>query len=155
MKTKIVIYTLILAFVFASFIGCTLGPVEIEEIVVCKNVDNTGKPIEPMDTFPSGTQIVHVSIKINNMTSEDKITTKWNYLETVEEIDTADFTIEKSWLTSWFQKIFKRTSNLLSESGSGYVSFNLATDLGFPSGRYNVVIYLNNELIETVEFSVE
>ena len=135
MKTKIVIYTLILAFVFASFIGCTLGPVEIEEIVVCKNVDDTGKPIEPMDTFPSGTQIVHVSIKINNMTSEDKITTKWNYLETVEEIDTADFTTE--------------------ESGSGYVSFNLTMDPSFQSGRYNVVVYLNNELIETVEFSVE
>ena len=135
MKTKIVIYTLILAFVFVSFIGCTLGPVEIEEIVVCKNVDDTGKPIEPMDTFPSGTQIVHVSIKINNMASEDKITTKWNYLETVEEIDTVDFTTE--------------------ESGSGYISFNLATDLGFPSGRYNIVVYLNNELIETVEYSIE
>ncbi|MBA7573104.1 hypothetical protein ES708_14899 [subsurface metagenome] len=135
MKTKIVIYTLILAFVFASFIGCTLGPVEIEEIVVCKNVDDTGKPIEPMDTFPSGTQIVHVSIKINNITPEDQITTKWNYLETGEEIDTVDFTTE--------------------ESGSGYTSFNLATDLGFPSGRYNIVVYLNNELIETVEYSVE
>lgn len=51
MKTKIVISTLIAAFVFASFIGCTLGPVEIEEIVVCKNVDDTYKPVEPMIPF--------------------------------------------------------------------------------------------------------
>jgi len=135
MKTKIVISTLIAAFVFASFIGCTLGPVEIEEIVVCKNVDDTYKPVEPMDTFPSGTQVVYVSVKINNMTPEDKITTKWNYLETGEEISTTDFTTE--------------------EAGSGYVSFNLTIDQGFQLGRYNAMVYLNNELIETVEFSVE
>ena len=135
MKTKIVISTLIAAFVFASFIGCTLGPVEIEEIVVCKNVDDTYKPVEPMNTFPSGTQVVYVSVKINNMTTEDKLTTKWNYLETGEEISTTDFTTE--------------------EAGSGYVSFNLTIDQGFQSGRYNAMVYLNNELIETVEFSVE
>jgi len=135
MKIKIVIPALIAAFVFASFIGCTLGPVEIEEIVVCKNVDDTSKPVEPMDTFPSGTQFVYVSVKINNITPEDKITTKWNYLETGEEINTTDFTTE--------------------ESGSGYVSFNLTIDQGFPSGRYNAMVYLNNELIETVEYSVE
>ena len=120
MKTKIVISTLIAAFVFASFIGCTLGPVEIEEIVVCRNVDDTYKPVEPMDTFPSGTQVVYVSVKINNITPEDKITTKWNYLETGEEISTTDFTTDKS--------------------GSGYVGFNLTIDQGFPSGRYNAMV---------------
>lgn len=135
MKTKIVISTLIAAFVFASFIGCTLGPVEIEEIVVCKNVDDTYKPIEPTDTFPSGTQTIYISVKINNMTPEDKITTKLNYLETGEEISTTDFTTDKS--------------------GSGYVGFSLTNDQGFQSGRYNAMVYLNNELIETVEFSVE
>lgn len=135
MKIKIVISTLILAFVFASFIGCTLGLIEIEEVVVCKNVDSNYNPVEPMDTFPSGTQVVYVSVKINNITPEDKITIKWNYLETGEEINTTDFTTE--------------------ESGSGYISFNLTIDQGFPLGRYNAMIYLNNELAETVEFSVE
>ena len=96
MKTKIVIFTLIAAFVFASLIGCTLGPIEIEEIVVCKNVDDAYKPVEPMDTFPSRTRVVYVSVKINNITPEDKITTKWNYLETGEEINTTDFTTEES-----------------------------------------------------------
>ncbi|MFZ3387065.1 MAG: hypothetical protein WA120_07815 [Candidatus Hydromicrobium sp.] len=151
MKTKAVIFTLITVFVFASLIGCTpvktvtekitsiientLGPVEIEEITVCKNVDSSAKPIEPMDTFPSGTQIIYISVKINNMTPEDKITTKLNYLETGEEISTTDFTTDKS--------------------GSGYVGFSLTSDQGFQSGRYNAMVYLNNELIETVEFSVE
>ncbi|MBU4482693.1 MAG: hypothetical protein L6305_02150 [Actinomycetia bacterium] len=135
MKIKIVIPALIAAFVFASFIGCTLGPVEIEEIVICKNVDDTYKPVEPMDTFPSGTQAIYISVKINYITPEDKITTKWYYLETGEEINTADFAAEKS--------------------GSGYHAFRFICDKGFSSGRYNAMVYLNNELIETVEFSVE
>ena len=135
MKTKIVISALILAFVFTSFIGCTLEPVEIEEITVCKKVDSSAKPVEPTDTFPSGTRVVYVSARVNNMTPENKITTKWNYLETGEEINTADYTTE--------------------ESGSGYVSFNLTIDQGFPQGEYNIEVYLNDELSETVEFSVE
>jgi len=151
MKTKAVIFTLITVFVFASLIGCTpvktvtkkitsiientLGPVEIEEITVCKNVDSSAKPIEPTDTFPSGTRVVYISVKINNITPEDKITTKLNYLETEEEISTTDVTTDKS--------------------GSGYVCFNLTNDQGFQSGRYNAMVYLNNELIKTVEFSVE
>jgi len=78
-------------------------------------------PVEPTDTFPSGTQVVYISVKINNMTIEDKITTKWNYLETGEEINTTDFNTE--------------------ESGSGYVGFNLTIDQGFPSGRHNAIVY--------------
>jgi len=151
MKAKIVFSALIISFVFASLIGCTpvkavtekitsiientLGPVEIEEVTVCKDVDSSAKPVEPTDTFPSGTRVVYVSVKFNNMTPEDKITTKWNYLETGEEINTADLTTEKS--------------------GSGYFGFNLTIDQGFPSGRYTAMVYLNNELIETVEFLVE
>jgi len=135
MKTKIIVSTLIIAFAFASLAGCRMGPVEVEEVVVCKNVDSEYKPVDPIDTFPSGTLVIYISIKINNMTTEDTLTTKWNYLETGEEINTTDFTTDRP--------------------GSGYVSFNLTTDQSFPSGRYTAVVYLNNELIETAEFSVE
>jgi hypothetical protein len=98
-------------------------------------VDSDYKPVDPTDTFPSGTQAIYISVKINNMTPKDKITTKLNYLETGEEISTTDVTTDKS--------------------GSGYKCFNLTNDQGFQSGRYNAMVYLNNELIETVEFSVE
>ena len=135
MKTKAVIFTLITVFVFASLIGCTLGPVEIEEIVICKDVNSSYKPVEPTDIFPSETQVIYILVKFNNITPEDKITTKWYYLETGEEINTADFAAEKS--------------------GSGYHAFRFICDKGFPSGRYNAMVYLNNELLETMEFSVE
>ena len=86
MKTKIVISALILAFVFASFIGCTLGPVEIEEITVCKNVDSNYKPVEPTDTFPPETTVICLTVKINNFTPKDKLSVTLIYLETNNEI---------------------------------------------------------------------
>lgn len=136
MKTKVAILTLITALVFTLLaVGCATGPIEITEVVTCKNVDSEYKPVEPGTVFPSGTDTIYVSVKINNMTTEDKITTKWNYLETGEEINTTDFTSE--------------------ESGSGYIGFSLTVEGGFPSGRYKSVVYLNNEEAKTVEFSVE
>ncbi len=136
MKTKATIFTLTIALVFALLVGgCALGPVEIESVTTCKNVDSDYKPVDPTTAFPSGTQIVYASVKIKNMSTEDKITTKWNYLESGEEINTTDFTTDTP--------------------GSGYIGFSLTVEGGFPSGRYNVAVYLNNELIETVDFSVE
>ncbi len=101
MKNKALIFTLIAVFVLVLLAGCLKaevsekitsfiegisGPVEVEEITVCKNVDTDYSPIDPTDIFPSGTEIIYLSVKINNMSREDKLTTKWNYLETGEEI---------------------------------------------------------------------
>ena len=135
MKIKTIIFTTATVFVIASLIGCTLGPVEIESITVCKNVDSEYKPVDPTTTFPSGTTIIYASVEVKNITTEDKLTVKWNYLETGEEINTTDFNTD--------------------EDGSGYIGFSITVAEGFPSGRYNAIIFLNNELIDTVEFSVE
>jgi hypothetical protein len=150
MKNKALIFSLIAVFVVVILAGCSqekvsekvtsmiedrMDPVEVESVTICKSVDSNQAPVDPMNIFPSGTQVVYVSVKINNMTTKDKLTTKWNYLETGEEFGTADITTE--------------------EPGSGYVGFNLTINQGFPSGRYNTTVYLNNEAQETVEFSVE
>ena len=138
MKTKTILYTTITVLALASLVGCTLltpGPAEVSEVTVCKDIDSDYEPIEPMDTFPSGTRVVYVSVKVNDMTPDDILTTRWNYLETNEEINATDFTSE--------------------DPGSGYIGFSLFIDEGFPSGRYNAVVFLNNELVETVEFMIE
>ena len=138
MKTKTIIFTIIAALIFSSLVGCTLltpGPAEASEVTICKDVDTDYRPIDPTDTFPPGTKIIYVSIKADNFTPDDKLTTRWNYLETNEEINVTDF--------------------IPDESGSGYAGFSLSIDEGFPSGRYNTIVYLNNELVETVEFLVK
>jgi len=150
MKNKTLIFSLIAVFVLVLLAGCSpaqvsekitsfiegiSGPVEVEEVTVCKNVDTDYSPIDPTDTFPSGTKIIYISVKIKNMAREDKLTIKWNYLESGEEINTSDFQTDTP--------------------GSGYVGFSLAIEGAFPAGRYNATVYLNNEAQETVEFSVE
>lgn len=136
MKNKAAILTIIITLALVLLIaGCEPGPVEITDVVVCKNVDTDYRPVEPTTVFPSGTGVVYVSVEIKNMTTEDKITTVWNYLETGEEINTTDFSSE--------------------EAGSGNIGFSLSVDGGFPAGRYNSIVYLNDEEIQTVEFSVE
>ncbi|GAI04655.1 unnamed protein product, partial [marine sediment metagenome] len=102
---------------------------------VCKNVDSSARPVEPNDTFPSGTTVICLAVKINNFTPKDKLSITLIYLETNDEIDKREAAQEKS--------------------GSGFQSFKFIYNQGFPSGRYNAMIYLNNELAETVEFSVE
>ena len=136
METKRAITFVVMVTIFASFAtGCTMGPAEITDVVICKSVDSDSKPVNPATVFPLGTNVIYASVKVNNMSTEDKITVKWNYLETGEELSTAEFTTE--------------------ESGSGYVGFSLTIEGSFPAGRYNAVVYLNGEEVKTTEFSVE
>lgn len=132
---KLLIIALVIAMISISFIGCTPEPVSIESIILSKDIGPDSAPINPATEFEPGTSIIYISVKINNMTPDDKLTVIWNYLETGDEISTTDFITE--------------------EAGSGYVGFNIIKmDQGFPTGNYNVLVYLNDELYETLEFSV-
>jgi hypothetical protein len=136
MKTKIAIISIVTAVIFALLtVSCAMGPVEITDVVMCKSVDSNYNPVDPTTVFPSGTTDIYAVVKIKNMTPEDKITVKWNYLETGEEANTTEFTTD--------------------ESFSGNVSFSLTIEEGFPAGNYNAVVYLNGEEFKTLEFSVE
>lgn len=126
--TFILILTLLLA-------GCTVGPVSIEEVMISKNLTEDYIPVEYTSIFPSGTTAIYLSIKVNNFTPDDKLVVMWNYLEASETISTNELIVE--------------------EKCSGYHHIEIRMAEGFPSGRYNAEIYLNDELIETVGFSVE
>ena len=85
--------------------------------------------------FESGTSVIYISIEVSNMTPKDKLAVEWNYLESGDEI---------------------KTQATTGETGSGYIGFNLIKkDESFPTGNYNVLVYLNDELYETLEFLVK
>ncbi len=136
MRTKtLLIIAIVITIISICFMGCTPEPVSIESIILSKDIGSDSVPIDPATEFKSGTSIIYISVKVNNMTPNDKLTVIWNYLETGDEISTTDFITE--------------------ETGSGYVGFNIIKmDQGFPTGNYNVLVYLNDELYETLEFSV-
>ena len=137
MKVKILlIIALVIVMISIIFTGCTPEPVSIESIIISKDIGPDSVPIDPATEFEPGTSIIYISIKVNNITPEDKLTVMWNYLETGDEISTSDFITE--------------------EAGSGYVGFNIIkVDKGFPTGNYDVLVYLNDELYETLGFSVD
>jgi len=136
MRTKtLLIIALVIAMISIFFTGCTPEPVSIEFITLSKDIGPDSAPVDPATEFESGTSVIYISVKVNNMTPEDKLTVEWNYLETGDEINTSDFITE--------------------ETGSGYIGFNVKVGQGFASGNYNVLVYLNDELYETLEFSVK
>jgi hypothetical protein len=136
MRTKtLLIIALVIAMISIFFTGCTLEPVSIESITLSKDIGPDSVPVDPATEFESGTSVIYISVKVNNMTPEDKLTVEWNYLETGDEINTSDGITEKT--------------------GSGYIGFNVKVIQGFASGNYNVLVYLNDELYETLEFSVK
>ena len=134
MRAKWLFVFLIVSLLLFS-IACEPEPLSIESITISKDIDEDFSPINPTDEFKAGTSIIYISVKVINMTPEDKLSVTWNYLETGDEINTTDFTPE--------------------DTGSGYIGFNVKVDQGFPSGSYNVQVYLNDELYKTLEFSVE
>jgi hypothetical protein len=111
------------------------GPSEVENAVVCKNIDSNYAPIDPTDIFPSGTNEIHISIKFKNFTNKDNLRVVWKYVETGEDISTQEFNPQ--------------------ESGSGYHSFNIRVAEGFPPGRYNVKLYFNGNLYISSDFTVQ
>jgi hypothetical protein len=111
------------------------GPAEVEEAVICKNIDSNYSPIDPTVIFPADTNEIHLSVKFKNFTDKDGLKVVWKYIETEEDISTQEFTPQ--------------------ESGSGYHSFDIKIAEGFPSGRYNVKLYFNGNLFISSDFTIE
>jgi len=151
MKTKITItLNLFIILIFLLLTGCTSsttqikekvhdalskGPVSIKEAAICEKVDDNSAPVNTTNIFPSDSKAVYLSVKVKDFTPEDKLNVTWNYLETGAKINTQEFTTDKV--------------------GSGYIGFNIKIVEGLPSGKYSAEIYLNDELVETIQFSVK
>jgi len=110
--------------------------ISISDTVTCKDVDANSKPLEITDTFDTGVKIVHLAFNVHNYTTEDLITAQWNYLETGEIVYTTD-------------------TKPPSDGEFNNIEFYLSLDTGLLSGRYNIEIYLNDDLSETIEFSIK
>jgi hypothetical protein len=110
-------------------------PAAIEEIEICKSIDSNFAPVDQTNIFPSGTTDVYLAVKYKNFTKEDSLKAVWSYLEIGKEISTQEFTPEKF--------------------GSAYHSFNIKYAEGFLSGNYSIKVYFNNNLFETLEFTVQ
>jgi len=135
MRVRPLLLALIIIVLSLFLISCQQEPVSIESITISRDIGEDFAPLDLTNEFTSGTSIIYISIMVENMTPEDKLTVTWNYLETGSEINTTYFSPD--------------------EKGSGYIGFNIMVDQNFPSGDYNALVYLNDELYETMEFLIK
>ena len=137
MRKKLIFVTLIVFLIFITLSGCTASDtLSISNAVTCKNLDSDMKPIDKTDTFQAGTTDIYLTLIIHNLTPDDKLSVKWNYLDTSDEINTTDFTSPET-------------------LNANYIGFSINLPDGLPIGKYNAEIYLNDNLTETIEFSVQ
>lgn len=148
-------YAFIAGFLLALFLnlllfaGCSGSSIEIEKVqealkrnepqvqqaIICKNVDSDFSALEPTDIFPPGTKSIYLSIKFRYFTPSDEIKVIWEYMEAQKQISIQEFSPEIV--------------------ASGYHSFNIKTPDSFPPGIYRAGIYLNENQVDVIEFTVE
>jgi hypothetical protein len=116
-------------------VGCAMGPASVDDVVVAESLDDAYKPVNPVDSYPAGTTLFSISVKVSNLKTENKLEVKWFYKDTGEQVNVTEYTEEKA--------------------GSGYIGFTLEYPDGFPAGTYYAETYLDGQLIKTVEWSVK
>lgn len=108
---------------------------EITEIVLCRTVAADFTPIEPTEVYPAGTKEIFLSVRFDNLGPENILKARWFFYGTSEVISEQEF----------------QTDKVLS----GYNSFNIKVKEGFPPGDYSVSVFLDEELLDEIEFLVE
>ena len=92
---------------------------------------------EPTTAF-SPTDTFYLLVELNNAPDDTTVRAVW-YAVDVGDVAPANTLIDEATLTS----------------GSGTLTFDLVSDTQWPPGTYRVELYLNDELSQTLEFSVE
>lgn len=135
----IVAGVLVVALIIALILGggsCSVTTARLTETAMASMVDpETMQAVSKTDRFRPDTPVIYATALLKNAPEDTLITAKWYYV--TEDIDIASVDIE-------------------STETNQYVSFSLSRpDNGFPVGDYEVALYIDGELSETLKFSVK
>lgn len=111
------------------------GPPEIEEAVICKDIDDNYYPIEPTTIFPPDTKSIFLAVSFKNFTPADSLKVIWYFTETDRLLGTQEYSPQ--------------------QSGSGNHYFNINNPGFFQPGKYNAKLYFNGDIFKQIDFLVE
>lgn len=117
--------------------GCSFTSARFSDLQMAKGADEDYQPIDATTTFATDTPAIYIVGAFNNAPEGTVILVEWYYLETSPAtfIDDTEYTLD---------------------SMSGRFSFNLSKPTaGWPVGDYEVLLYMDNVLKNTVPFKVE
>ena len=137
MKNKYVVLLAVLALV-ASSLACALGSTELGLTNLRMAFDQDGN--NPTTTF-APTDVFYAVADLANAPQGTKVEAKWTAVNAADTEPNLEFQTQ--------------TLDITEETFTGTIYFQLSNDDGWPTGQYKVDLYLNGDLAQTAEFSVQ
>lgn len=137
MKNKFVVLFAVLPLVVSS-LACALGSTELGLTNLRMAFDQDGN--NPTTTF-APTDVFYAVADLANAPQGTKVEAKWTAVNAADTEPNLEFQTQ--------------TLDITEESFSGNIYFQLSNDDGWPTGQYKVDLYLNGNLAQTAEFSVQ
>lgn len=131
-----------LALLVIPLVGCeasvSVSTASLSEVTMCTAVDEDARPLDSTDVFSADTTEIFCSVKLSNAPSGTMVKATWTYIE--GELDVTDMVLGEYELEG---------------DGTRYLQFSLFNESVWPTGAYQVDLYLDGEPEETVTFTVE
>ncbi len=120
----------------SSCIEVTVNEPMLSNSTMASEVDDvTYEVVTACDTFAVDTPVIYLITQLRTAPKGTNITAEWWYVD---------------------QEIFIDSATLESTEVNQTLMFSLSRpDKGWPTGAYQVKLYLNDEEVETVDFTVE
>jgi hypothetical protein len=137
MKNKFAILFALAALV-ASSLACAVGSTELGLTNLRMALDQDGN--NPTTTF-APTDVFYAVADLANAPQGTKVEAKWTAVNAADTEPNLEFQTQ--------------TLDITEETFTGTIYFQLSNDDGWPTGQYKVDLYLNGNLAQTAEFSVQ
>src|SRR5687767_9095072 len=137
MKNKFMVLFAVLSLVVSS-LACAVGNTELGLTNLRMAFDQDGE--NPTTTFAS-TDVFYAVADLANAPQGTNVEAKWTAVNAADTEPNLEFQTQ--------------TLDITEETFTGTIYFQLSNDDGWPTGQYKVDLYLNGNLAQTAEFSVQ
>lgn len=112
--------------------GCGARP-EIKKVVLTDQVDAQQAPTRAVELFPAGARVFYLAVLVSDPNKGTQIKVRWQFEG----------------------KLVDEYVLSLPDGKDRWISFDLQAPQGFPKGRYQAEVFLDNAPVRAVEFSVQ
>jgi len=107
---------------------------------MAKDVEgDQNEPVNPTDVFAPGDKTIHAVVAIQDAPPDTQFSAAW-YTVDVGQAAAPNTLIDKTEIVT---------------DGTRNIDFSLTTEESWPAGTYRIDFSVNNEVVETAEFSVQ
>lgn len=130
---------IMLVFALTLLVACefSVSTASVRSVELARDYQN-GKAVDVTTSFSPTDNPLHCVVTLNNAPDDTRVKVAWTAVEAGDG-EYRDQMIDETEL----------------ETGSGVLDFTLSNNGEWPTGKYKVDVYLNDELNQSAEFLVE